>query len=56
MAGEGDFRDSATENKPPDEARVKRRVRAHRFATKNAWQPQNRLNREDIALYAKNRL
>ena len=24
MAGEGDFRDSATENKPPIKARVKR--------------------------------
>ena len=49
ITGEGDFRDSATEIKPPYQGRVKRQVRAHRFlVTKSARQtPGARLNRED---------
>ena len=49
IAGEGDFRDSATENKPPYQGKGETaRVRAHRFlVTKNAWQTPlgARLNR-----------
>ena len=31
MAGEGDFRDSATENKPPNQGKGETAIRAHRF-------------------------
>ena len=31
MAGEGDFRDSATENKPPNQGKGETGGRAHRF-------------------------
>ena len=49
--GEGDFRDSATENKPPYQGKGEAAMRLTGFGNKNAWQTPlgARLNREDTA-------
>ena len=53
MAGEGDLRDSATENKPPNQGKGEtvRQELTGLLATKNAGQTPlgARLNREDAA-------
>ena len=58
MTGEGDFRDSATENKPPYQGKGETAWEEHTgfLATKNAWQTPlgARLNRDDTAFNAKN--
>ena len=56
-SGEGDLRDSATENKPPDQGKGEK-VREERtgfLVTKNAWKtpPGARPNRDDMALSRK---
>ena len=59
-AGGGDFRDSATENKPPDRGKGEtgRKELTGFLVTKNARQTPlgARLNREDTAYNAKNSL
>ena len=60
ITGEGDFRDSATENKPPYQGKgeTARQELTGFLVTKNARQTPlgARLNREDIAFNAKNSL
>ena len=60
MAGGGNPRDSATENKPPNQGKgeTAREELTGFLVTKNAWQTPlgARLNREDTAFDAKNSL